>query len=300
MIKYLVMDVDGSLTDGKIYMGPNGEAMKAFSIKDGYAVNAILKPNGIVPVVLTARTSSIVQNRCEELGIKEVYQGKMNKLAALREIVGETNLGSCAYFGDDVIDLPCMLPIKERGGVIGCPADAVQEIKAVADYICLAKAGEGAFREFAEWLINTQMSSGEIRDRVDRAVSYLKNIPVSEFDIGKKVTVNENFYYTVQKYLTKSENESKLESHRKYVDIQIMINGEELMDLADISRLTVKESYNPEKDVMFWNIPQRMARTTLKAGDSIILYPENAHRGAIIKGNESQKVVKIVGKVKLQ
>ena len=63
IIKYLVMDVDGSLTDGKIYMGPNGEAMKAFSIKDGYAFNYILKPNNIVPIILTARKSAIVQNR---------------------------------------------------------------------------------------------------------------------------------------------------------------------------------------------------------------------------------------------
>lgn len=74
MIKYLIMDVDGSLIDGKICMGHNGEAMKAFSIKDGYAINSILKPNDTVPVILTARKSAIVQNRCEELGIKEVHQ----------------------------------------------------------------------------------------------------------------------------------------------------------------------------------------------------------------------------------
>ena len=88
MIKYLILDVDGTLTYGKIYMGPNGEAMKAFSIKDGYVSNFILKPVGIVPVIITARNSSIVQHRCDELGITEVYQGKMDKLAALKEIVG--------------------------------------------------------------------------------------------------------------------------------------------------------------------------------------------------------------------
>ena len=65
MIKYLVLDVDGTLTDGKIYMGPTGETMKAFSVKDGYVFNYILKPLGITPIVVTARKSSIVQQRCE-------------------------------------------------------------------------------------------------------------------------------------------------------------------------------------------------------------------------------------------
>lgn len=299
MIKYLVMDVDGSLTDGKIYMGPNGEAMKAFSIKDGYVINFILKPVNIVPMIITARTSAIVQNRCDELGIQEVHQGKMDKLAALTEIIGESELGNCAYFGDDIIDLKCMLPIKEAGGMIGCPSDAVPAIKAVADYVCLSKAGEGALREFAEWLVEPHLDPYEVNKRVDFAVNYLKDLAISEADAGRKVVVNENFFYTVQSYVTKSEAECKLESHRKYVDIQIIVTGEELMDLADVSRLTVQEPYHPEKDVMTWNIPQRMARTTLKPGDCIVLYPENAHRGAIAKGDVSQEVIKIVGKVSI-
>lgn len=299
MIKYLVIDVDGSLTDGKIYMGSNGEMMKAFSIKDGYAFNYILNPNDIVPIILTARKSAIVQKRCEELGITEVHQGKLDKLAALKEIVGEENLCYCSYFGDDQIDLQCMKPIKDAGGVVGCPADAVQEIKGVADYICLAKAGEGALREFAEWLVKPQIDSAEIKRKVDFAFSHLQHVNISEADVGKKVFVNDDFYYSVLEYMTKSEDEAKLESHRKYVDIQIIVKGEERMDIADVSRLTIKENYNPDDDVMFWNIPERMARLTLKAGDYIILYPENAHRGAIQVGGESQRVLKIVGKVKL-
>lgn len=299
MIKYLVMDVDGSLTDGKIYMGPDGEAMKAFSIKDGYVFNFILKPSDIVPIIITARTSSIVQNRCDELGIKEVHQGKMDKLAALTEIVGESELGSCAYFGDDIIDLKCMLPIKKAGGIIGCPSDAVCELKAVANYICLNKAGEGALREFAEWLVKPQIDSEEVKSRVDHAVSYLKNLTVSEADVGAKIIVDEDFYYTVQSYISRPESECKLESHRKYVDVQIMVRGEEIMDLVDVSRLTIKKTYNPDKDVMFWNTPQRMARTTLKAGDCIVLYPENAHRGAMAESDKYQRVLKIVGKVRI-
>ena len=70
-------------------MGPNGGSYEAFSIKDGYVVNYILKPAGIKPVIITARTSSIVQNRCKELGITEVYQGKTDKQRTLMDIVGD-------------------------------------------------------------------------------------------------------------------------------------------------------------------------------------------------------------------
>lgn len=296
MIKYLILDVDGTLTDGKIYMGPNGEAMKAFSIKDGYVSNFILKPVGIVPVIITARNSSIVQHRCDELGITEVYQGKMDKLAALKEIVGEENIGACAYFGDDILDLKCMVPIQEAGGKVGCPCDAVKEIKAIADYVCISKAGEGALREFAEWLIEPKVDEEEINRRVKAAIEYLMQLNVTEEDAGKKVVVNDKFFYSVQSYDTKSASECKLESHRKHIDIQIMVAGEESMEMVDISKLFVKEEYDEEKDVMFWRVPKRMAKTTLRTGDCIVLFPENAHRGAAsIK--ESSHVLKIVGKV---
>lgn len=299
MIKYLIMDVDGTLTDGKIYMGPMGEAMKAFSVKDGYVIDFILKPHGIVPIVITARTSAIVQNRCDELGIKEVYQGKLDKFATLKEIVGEENICTCAYFGDDIIDLKCMLPVKNAGGITGCPSDAVQEIKAAADYICINKAGEGALREFSEWLIKPHIDKKEIDKRVQSSVSYLKGLNVTEDNVGKKYIINDNFFYLVQSYITKQESECKLESHRQYVDIQIIVSGEEIMDITDVSRLTVKEDYNMDIDLISWNIPERMARTTLKPGDCIVLYPENAHRGAISNNSKGQHVLKIVGKVKI-
>lgn len=298
MIRYLIMDVDGTLTDGKIYMGPNGEAMKAFSIKDGYVINFILKPIGVIPVIITARNSSIVQQRCDELGIKEVYQGKMDKLKALKEIVGESNIGKCAYFGDDILDLKCMIPIQEAGGIVGCPVDAVKEVKAIADYICISKAGEGALREFSEWLVETKEDDTVIEGRINNAIAYLKELKISEQDIGKKQIVNENFNYTIQSYMTKPSNECKLESHRKYVDIQIMISGNEAMDIADISRLKIQGEYDEERDIMFWKEPKRMARTTLREGDAIVLYPENAHRGAVSVA-DSEKVIKIVGKVKI-
>ena len=223
MIKYLIMDVDGTLTDGKIYMGPHGETMKAFSIKDGYVINFILKPVNIKPVIITARTSSIVQNRCDELGITEVYQGKIDKLETLKEIVGKEGLAECAYFGDDVIDIQCMQPIKEAGGIVGCPADAVAEVKALADFICINKAGEGALREFSEWLVAGKSDDTIIQERVDKAIEYLRKIDVNEADAGNRVEVNDNFFYNIQSYETSYAEKCELESHRKYVDIQIIV-----------------------------------------------------------------------------
>lgn len=292
------MDVDGTLTDGKIYIGPDGEAMKAFSIKDGMVINYILKPAGIIPVVITARSSSIVQHRCDELGITEVHQGKLDKLATLKKIIGEDGLGSCAYFGDDILDLKCMNLIKEAGGIAACPVDAVKEVKAVADYVCLNKAGEGALREFAEWMVSDKNGEDMLKDRVEAAIKYLSGLAVSEADAGKRVDVDEKFYYNVQSYDTKHASQCEFESHRKYVDIQIMVSGKERMDLADISRLSLKEVYNEERDVMYWKVPTRMSRTTLLAGDCIVLYPETAHRGAQ-NCDDVEHVLKIVGKVRI-
>ena len=151
MIKYLVMDVDGTLTDGKIYMGNDGEGMKAFSIKDGCGIHDILIPAGITPVIITGRTSKIVENRCGEIGIKEIHQGISNKIEKLLSIT--SNLSEVAYIGDDINDLSCMKPVREAGGKIGCPADAVKKVKELADFISTKNGGDGAVREFIEWLV---------------------------------------------------------------------------------------------------------------------------------------------------
>ena len=150
-IKYLVMDVDGTLTDGKIYMGENGECFKAFNIKDGYGIHDILIPAGITPVIITGRRSKMVDNRCKELGITCVYQGVSHKLEQLENIT--ENLSEVAYIGDDINDLKCMKAVKEAGGLIGCPADAVGTILSYVDFISKHQGGNGAVREFIEWLV---------------------------------------------------------------------------------------------------------------------------------------------------
>ena len=83
MIKLLIMDVDGTLTDGRIYIGAQGEAMKAFDVKDGYAIAHLLPRLGIEPVILTGRTSRIVEQRAAALGIRRLYQGVSDKAARL-------------------------------------------------------------------------------------------------------------------------------------------------------------------------------------------------------------------------
>ena len=85
MIKYLVMDVDGTLTDGKIYMGNDGEMMKAFDIKDGCGIHDILITAGITPVIITSRSSKFLENRCKKLEITNLHQGIKNKIENSRD-----------------------------------------------------------------------------------------------------------------------------------------------------------------------------------------------------------------------
>lgn len=150
-IQYLVMDVDGTLTDGKIYMGPGGEAMKAFNIKDGCGIHDILIHHHITPVIITGRKSQIVENRCKEIGIEEVHQGVKDKLDELKLIA--VNLSNVAYIGDDINDLPVMKAVMDAGGLVGAPCDAIKSVLDIADFIAQHNGGDGAVREFIDWIV---------------------------------------------------------------------------------------------------------------------------------------------------
>lgn len=150
MIKYLIMDVDGTLTDGKIYISKMGEWCKAFNIKDGYGIRDIAIPTGIIPVIITGRKSVIVKKRCKELGITDVYQGVSNKIEKLLDITSDLSI--VAYIGDDLNDLTCMNMVKKVGGLVGCPKDAVKKVLELADYVSEHSGGDGAVRDFIEWL----------------------------------------------------------------------------------------------------------------------------------------------------
>ena len=149
-IKLLVMDVDGTLTDGKVYMGPDGEVMKAFNVQDGYGIANILPKLGIVPVIITGRESKIVEQRAKELNITELYQGVSDKLAQLKKVAEKHHAApeEIAYVGDDLNDFGCM----QWCGVSACPANAVLEVRTAADFVCKQNGGFGAVREYIDYL----------------------------------------------------------------------------------------------------------------------------------------------------
>ena len=156
MIKYLIMDVDGTLTDGKIYISNTGELMKAFNIKDGCGIHDIAIPAQIIPVIITGRVSDIVINRCKEIGIKRIYQGVSNKVEKLtREF---EDLSIVAYIGDDINDLSCMEAIKKAGGLVGAPKDAVEQVRSIAHFVSNHVGGDGAVRDFIEWIIRNSFN----------------------------------------------------------------------------------------------------------------------------------------------
>ena len=151
-IKILVMDVDGTLTDGKIYIGSNGEIMKAFNVKDGMGITKLHK-RGIMPAIITARQSDIVLNRARELNITEIYQGIDDKVKKMKELASkyDCSLSEIAYIGDDENDIECM----KLCGISACPSDAVEQVLNVTDFISESQGGQGAVREFAEYILRT-------------------------------------------------------------------------------------------------------------------------------------------------
>lgn len=147
-IKMLVMDVDGTLTDGHIYIGAEGEVVKAFHVQDGYAIAHILPEKSIVPVIITGRSSKIVERRAAELKIIHLHQGVADKLSKLKEVAAELgiNADEIAYIGDDLNDLDCI----RWCGLTACPADAVPAVRENVQYVCSRNGGNGAVREFID------------------------------------------------------------------------------------------------------------------------------------------------------
>ena len=149
-IKALVMDVDGTLTDGRIYIGRDGEVMKAFDVKDGYGIVHFRQCGGI-PVIITGRRSAIVEQRCLELGISELHQGVNDKRSKLVEVMEKLGVSKeeTAYIGDDLNDIECFSCV----GISACPADSVESVRTAADYVCTQPGGRGAVREVGDYLL---------------------------------------------------------------------------------------------------------------------------------------------------
>ena len=146
-VKLFVMDVDGTMTDGKIYVGADGELMKAFDVKDGYAL-ARCHMYGIKTAIITGRYSRIVEKRAEVLAIDEIFQGVKDKVVVLESLVKKYSCdwSEVVYIGDDENDIECM----KKCGYSACPYDAVKSVIETADYVCTHKGGNGAVREILD------------------------------------------------------------------------------------------------------------------------------------------------------
>lgn len=146
-IDYIILDVDGTLTDGKIYYSESGDEIKAFNIKDGLVLGALVAL-GLGIIVITGRKSSIVSRRMRELGVTECHQGIRNKSQFFMRYIEKNNIdvSRILYIGDDINDLAIMKEAKYRA----CPKDACEEIKSIADYVSDYKGGEGAVRNIIE------------------------------------------------------------------------------------------------------------------------------------------------------
>ena len=152
-MRWLVLDVDGVLTDGRILLdGADGE-WKAFDVRDGHRI-VMAAGAGIRTVLVTGRTSAVVERRAAELGVHRVFQGARDKGEVMDRWMREEGVRAeeIAYLGDDVVDLPAL----RRAGLAAAVADAVPEVLAVADWVAAAPGGRGAVRELVELLLGEQ------------------------------------------------------------------------------------------------------------------------------------------------
>jgi len=149
-LKAAIFDVDGVLTDGRIYIGETGESFKAFSTLDGHGLK-LLAQGGITPIIITGRDSPAVRRRVADLGLKHAAYGARDKLAVAQPMLQALGLqwAEVAAMGDDWPDLPLMT----RAGFACAPAQAHAEVKAIAHHITLAAGGHGAARECCDLML---------------------------------------------------------------------------------------------------------------------------------------------------
>ena len=149
-LKAAIFDVDGVLTDGRIYIGEQGESFKAFSTLDGHGLK-LLAEAGIIPIIITGRDSPAVRRRVADLGLKHVAYAAKDKLAVAQPMLDALGLqwAEVAAMGDDWPDLPLMT----RAGFACAPAQAHAEARAIAHYVTQAAGGHGAARECCDLML---------------------------------------------------------------------------------------------------------------------------------------------------
>ena len=149
-IKLVITDVDGVLTDGGMYYSEKGDELKKFNTRDGVGVR-LLQEAGIDVCIMTNESTDIVKRRAEKLNISLVFQGVRDKKAKVLEILGRKDLqpDEVAYIGDDINDIEVMKLV----GFSATVSDGINIVKEIADCVCSKRGGEGAFREFADLIL---------------------------------------------------------------------------------------------------------------------------------------------------
>ena len=149
-IRLLILDVDGVLTDGRLYFGPRGEALKVFNVHDGYGL-VQLQRAGLAVAIISGRRSPMMAVRCRELGVRHLYQGVSDKLGVFARLCARLKLtpAACACVGDDMQDLPLM----RAAGLSFAVADAHHDVRRAADVVTRLPGGRGAVREVCDYLM---------------------------------------------------------------------------------------------------------------------------------------------------
>lgn len=152
-IRLAVFDVDGVFTDGRIWLGSDGVEYKAFSVRDGFGIKALLAA-GVEVAIISGRDSPAVNKRMDELGVTRVIQGRDDKATVLAQLLRETGIPATevAYLGDDIPDVPAMRMV----GLPATVADAHAEALAASDWVATRPGGRGAVREFCELLLGAR------------------------------------------------------------------------------------------------------------------------------------------------
>ena len=152
-VRLLLLDVDGILTDGKLYFSNSGEESKAFHSLDGHGIKMLIRA-GIPVGIITGRESNIITNRASDLGIDILYQGSEDKIDALREIIANTGIpaDAIAYAGDDLPDLPVVEAVRLSFSVPGAHPD----LKSAVNAITTSPGGEGAVREITDFILSSK------------------------------------------------------------------------------------------------------------------------------------------------
>ncbi len=150
-VELLILDVDGVLTDGRLYYGGDGEALKVFHAQDGHAIKSLIR-FGVPVAIISGRSSPAVSSRAAELGIRHVYQGCEDKTLALETLERATGIPAeaMAHMGDDLPDLA----LFDEVGLAAAPANAHPAVRARAHWVSRLAGGDGAVREFCEALMD--------------------------------------------------------------------------------------------------------------------------------------------------